>query len=574
MSAKYGSLSRSLSTSPKATAAPKVVGTPQNVKTPGTVKNNAGGYVYKVSQWDMLDRFLILGAEGNSYYTTEKKMVIDNAKNTLACIKADGVRVVNRIVEISKAGRAPKNSSALFALALCTAHGTTETKQAAMKALPSVARIGTHLFQFAHYVDGLRGWGSSLRKGIANWYESMEPSDLALQVIKYPQRTAEEGNPKSAWSHDDLLRKARGATGKTTNKARAAIYRYVTKDGELPSRVPTDLKILEGTQKIKGCTKAHEAANLITQYGLPHEVVPKELANDPIVNSALLPHMPITATLNMLGRLTSYGVLKPLSPELKMVVDRLTNPEAIRKGRIHPINVLKALKTYAQGHGMKGNLKWTPIPQITDALDRMLYLSFAAVQPSGKNILIALDVSGSMGTGKVSGMDYLSAREAAAVMAMATAKVEKNYHIVAFTSGGYRNSRCTSKWGATYPAGISPIDISPSMRLDKVCEKLASYPMGGTNCALPMLYALENKMNVDVFVVYTDNETWDGGCKASEALQEYRRAINPQAKLVVCGTEASPFTIADPNDPGSLDLVGFDSAAPAIISDFVRTPIF
>jgi 60 kDa SS-A/Ro ribonucleoprotein len=34
----------------------------------------------------------------------------------------------------------------------------------------------------------------------------------------------------------------------------------------------------------------------------------------------------------------------------------------------------------------------------------------------------------------------------------------------------------------------------------------------------------------------------------------------------------TPFTIADPNDAGMLDVVGFDSSAPAIMSDFIRKP--
>src|SRR5688572_13557122 len=39
--------------------------TPQNQPLPGTsqVKNSAGGYVWEVSQWERLKRFLILGSE-------------------------------------------------------------------------------------------------------------------------------------------------------------------------------------------------------------------------------------------------------------------------------------------------------------------------------------------------------------------------------------------------------------------------------------------------------------------------------------------------------------------------------
>jgi 60 kDa SS-A/Ro ribonucleoprotein len=43
-------------------------------------------------------------------------------------IKADGVRAVNRIVEISDGGRAPKNDPAIFALALVVTDGDESAK--------------------------------------------------------------------------------------------------------------------------------------------------------------------------------------------------------------------------------------------------------------------------------------------------------------------------------------------------------------------------------------------------------------------------------------------------------------
>jgi 60 kDa SS-A/Ro ribonucleoprotein len=30
------------------------------------------------------------------------------------------------------------------------------------------------------------------------------------------------------------------------------------------------------------------------------------------------------------------------------------------------------------------------------------------------------------------------------------------------------------------------------------------------------------------------------------------------------------FTLADPNDRGMMDVVGFDASAPAVIADFIR----
>jgi len=95
-------------------------------------------------------------------------------------------------------------------------------------------------------------------------------------------------------------------------------------------------------------------------------------------------------------------------------------------------------------------------------------------------------------------------------------------------------------------------------------------PMSGTDCALPMLYATKNTIEVDTFVIYTDNETWAGSIHPHQALQEYRRKTGIPARLVVVGMTATEFTIADPTDPGMLDVVGFDAAVPSLITEFAR----
>ena len=47
--------------------------------------------------------------------------------------------------------------------------------------------------------------------------------------------------------------------------------------------------------------------------------------------------------------------------------------------------------------------------------------------------------------------------------------------------------------------------------VSSVCgDGIAQVPMGGTDCAQPMIYAKKKKLEVDVFIVYTDCETWTG----------------------------------------------------------------
>ena len=44
-----------------------------------------------------------------------------------------------------------------------------------------------HLFHFAEYVEGFRGWGRGLREAIGAWYNGMPADSPAYQAVKYGQ---------------------------------------------------------------------------------------------------------------------------------------------------------------------------------------------------------------------------------------------------------------------------------------------------------------------------------------------------------------------------------------------------
>ena len=99
-------------------------------------------------------------------------------------------------------------------------------------------------------------------------------------------------------------------------------------------------------------------------------------------------------------------------------------------------------------------------------------------------------------------------------------------------------------------------------------KRISGLAFGGTDCALPMLEAQKHRWPVDLFVIYTDSETWAGKVHPSQALRQYRERTGIPAKLVVVGMASNGFTIADPSDGGMLDVVGFDTATPQVIADF------
>jgi 60 kDa SS-A/Ro ribonucleoprotein len=309
---------------------------------------------------------------------------------------------------------------------------------------------------------------------------------------------------------------------------------------------------------------------LIREYGLPREAVPSEQLTSPEVWEALLEAMPMTALIRNLATLTRVGVLSPGSDGTGKAVAQIGDRERIRKARVHPLTLLAALRTYAGGHGVRGRHSWTPVPALIDALDAAFYTAFENVEPTGKRLLLALDVSGSMTSGTVGGVPGLSPREASAALALVTAATETRYETVGFFAGkrGWKSRSAPRFLGRA--DGLTPLALSPRQRLDDVLRLVDGLPFGGTDCALPMLYALEREREIDTFVIYTDSETWAGEIHPVQALADYRRASGSDARLVVVGMVSNGFSIADPNDPGMLDVVGFDTATPQLISDFAR----
>jgi 60 kDa SS-A/Ro ribonucleoprotein len=338
--------------------------TPQSEPIAGTVANSAGGYAFPVDDWIRFDRFLILGSEGGSYYAGERTLTRENAEAVIRCIAADGARAVARIVAVSESGRAPKNDPAVFALALASALGDEATKRAALTALPAVARTGTHLLEFAEFVQAMRGWGRGLRRGIARWYLARPVAELAYQVTKYQQR--------NGWSHRDMLRLAHPLTD---DLARRDVFDWVCR-GTLGPDTPA---LIWGFAALTQAKSAEEAASLIRVHNLPREAVPTPLLNERLVWQALLERMPMTALIRNLAKLTAVGVLQPLGEAVSHVVSALSDAERIRRARLHPLAILMALRIYAQGRGEKGSLTWEPVPQVIDALNAAFYAAFQNV---------------------------------------------------------------------------------------------------------------------------------------------------------------------------------------------------
>ncbi len=511
------------------------------------VRNNAGGFVFTIDCWARLDRFLVLGTEASTYYQSARELTRENASSVIACYSADPERTVSRIVEVSLAGSAPRVSPAIFALALGTLSENEDARRLAFGAVSKVCRTASHLFEFIATASHLgKGWGRGMKRCVADWYREKSVEKLAYQAVEYRSR--------NDMTHGRVLRTTHPRPA-DDDVARRALYRWML-DGSTDGPLP---EIIQAHERAMASTDPSEIAAIASSANLPWEALPTHALVEPAVWQAALPSMGLTALLRNLGRLTRLGVLKPLSRETAMVATQIADVGRLSRERIHPFALLLALSAYEAGEpiaaarrGVQDGNRWEPIPEIAKALDEAFYASFRSVEPTGRRHLLALDVSGSMRSNKLMN-SHLSAAQAAAAMTMMTIALEPRSHVMGFSDTFVK------------------LPLLAGMRLDEVARKIAGLPFASTDCSLPMQYALQHGIEVDAFVVYTDNETYIGREHPHEALQRYRKTTGINAKLIVVGMTATNFSIADPRDRGMMDVVGFDSSAPALMADFLRS---
>jgi hypothetical protein len=292
---------------------------------------------------------------------------------------------------------------------------------------------------------------------------------------------------------------------------------------------------------------------------IQREHLPTELLNIPQIWNSLLNGMGMTALIRNLGKLSQGGVASSRSVD---IVRMLTDPKAVKDSKVHPLQVLVGMKTYSQGKGDLGSMTWIPNSYITTALSTTFRQAFGNITPTGKRYMIGLDVSGSMSMCMCAGAKNITPREGSIAMAMMTLHAEgaQNVHIYGFSNVFYNfNGK-----------------IRPEMTIQDAI-KATDVPFGATDCALPMIEArrmyLQTGIVFDVFCIYTDNETYAPNIHPQVALENYRKETGVDAKLIVVGMVANQLTIADPKDKNTLNLAGFDTATPELISMFVRGQI-
>jgi 60 kDa SS-A/Ro ribonucleoprotein len=526
------------------------------------VANHEGGYVFAKDLTTRLRDFIILGTEGGSYYADEKKLTFENVQVVRDAVGGGGVAAVALAVEISTArpARAPKNHPALFVVAYALAEGDLDTRRAAADAVPKVARTTDHLAHLWGYYKALKGKPSGrggrsamsspvVRRAWTNWFTQRPSESVAYSLLKGRQRKTGDGEP---FTPGDLLRLARPTP--QTEQQRALFALAVGKMSPMdasgyfaPAKAYYEAQLADTPAK---------AVRAINAYHVPWEFLPDSVLKAPAVWEALIPHLGITALIRNLARMTTIGTLGPFAQANIMVARRLTDRAALHHGRVHPFDLMLALKVYESGFA-RPNPKappreWTPVPEIVTALNQAYVLSFEVCDKTPGRIVVGVDTSGSM--------TWTEVRHGGSNIGTPYGVGQAFAQILMRT--------CDQVWPLDFDTQVYPSRIRSDTGLSELFG-MSPRAMGGTDVSCPIAWALDKRVQADGFVLITDNESWAGRRHTSQVLRDYRRVVNPAARVVVATVAPNGLTVADPQDAGTLDVVGFDSQLPLLVSSFV-----
>jgi 60 kDa SS-A/Ro ribonucleoprotein len=589
-------------------------------------KNEAGGFVYKVSDEELVLRILILGTNAPTYYSHEQKLTQDAITELQRIIReGNGNVIVSALKSVYEGGRAPKQGATLFVLALLTQSDVPDDVKSEAYKIVTELRTFSQLYELEAnrkaLGSGKKQFGRGMRKALARLVSGHDGKWLSYQGTKYNSR----GTDGDKWSIKDIIRCGHVASKNLTTSGQIAVAYFVNglADAEEKYTVACDTKVsdlasctdvisyIRAVEAVKqeSCTP-DTAIQLIRDHKLPREVLNTKLLTHKSVWQALLyttsvgtggvvtrkVTMPITALIRNLGVMSQRGLFDDATVT-DLVCAHVVNPYVLKNGRVHPVALLTAMLTYQQGRGVKGSLTWAVSQPIVRALEDGFYVAFGHIQGTGKRIYHAVDCSGSMMSGTCA-LPHITACQAVSTLMMEAVRRESRHHAEQarlWEESGRMGSKPKYVQDVVlFNTKSTRVVIPPDAKLSAVMKLVNENNCGGTDCAQPMISALATFKSsggkaglYDLFVVYTDNETWYGYKHPSEALDEYRMATGIDARMVVVATTptsgtigyggyggyGSHMSILDTTHPHGksplcLNIVGFDLNAPELIRNF------
>jgi 60 kDa SS-A/Ro ribonucleoprotein len=228
----------------------------------------------------------------------------------------------------------------------------------------------------------------------------------------------------------------------------------------------------------------------------------------------------VRMNLNTFAR---HGVFE-IAGMAEIVAERLRDPNAIRKARVFPYQLMAAY--FAAGSNVPRAVK--------DALQDAMEISIERVAAYAGRVVVCPDVSGSMASAitgaRKGGNSAISCIQVAGLATAAIVRANRNALVLPFAEK------------------VKEIDINTRDSVMSNAAKLAALGGGGTSCSAPLKMLIERGETADLVIMVSDNQSWvDGratGPTATLQLWEEFKVKNRHAKLVCIDLQPNRTTQA------------------------------
>jgi 60 kDa SS-A/Ro ribonucleoprotein len=481
--------------------------------------NEAGGPAYDLSPKHALAQYAATGCFSNTFYTEAG----DQLEKVLTLTEGIDAGFIAKTAVFSRESGYMKDMPALLTAVL-----SVKDKQLFERVFPRVIDNGKMLRNFVQIMrsgaTGRKSLGSLPKRLVREWFEARPAEQIFRQSVGQAPSIA------------DILKMVHP---KPADAEREALYGYF-----IGREIDAD--------KLPGIVKSFEQFKNGDSPEAP-DVPFQMLTSLPLGRrgwARIARRAGWQMTRMNLNTFHRHGVFAD-AEMVEIVANRLRDPEAIRKARVFPYQLLAAYKTAVAN---------TAIPrQITEALQDAMEIATGNVPKIRGSVWIFPDVSGSMQsavTGYRKGAtSAVRCIDVAALVAASVLRRNPLAEVIPFSDS------------------IVPANLNPRDSVMTNANKLAELPSGGTNCSAPLYELNRGKAKGDLVIYVSDNESWvdstAGMSSGTETMRQWNefKTRNRDAKLVCIDIQPYAHTHAKER-ADILNVGGFSDQVFSLIAEF------
>lgn len=488
------------------------------VVAPANTRNEAGGLAYSLTDKAALAQYLVTGTFNNTFYATADDQL---AKVQELVAKVDSNFLAKAAVYATEKGR--MKDMPAFAAAVLAARGEVALLSKVFNRIMNPKRLYNFVQIIRSGVVGRKSFGTAIKRLILNWLESRTDEQIFLASIGH-------ANPSLA----DIIKMVHP---RPSTKSRNALYAYLLGKEYVKRDLPLLVRQYESFKA--GDRKTVPALPFMVLSSLPlTDEQWKQIAVD-------MPWNTLRMNLNTLAR---HNVFSD-SNITNMLASKLRNSTEVRKNSVFPYQIMAVFNNVDAGVPM----------ELTLALQDAMEVATENVPSLNKKVVVAVDVSGSMGsavTGNRPGStSKVSCVDVAALVAATVLRKNPNAEVLPFDTS------------------VRIVRLNPRDSIMTNARQLAING-GGTACSVPLLDLNSRNVNADVVIYVSDNMSWAdyynryGGTGMANEWVKFKRR-NPKAKLVLI--DIQPYANTQVSDsPDVLNIGGFSDSVFEVIEAFVN----